>query len=213
MDRRSHIVDDASCFVAPAKCSCSYATRQDASSTFHSRSGQAMAEFLVGLVGIMLLVVGLQQIAILSEKNFEMHHKVRGDLAVQMTESSSPFIPGFSFATKTDLGADGKAYTGDDQVVVGTDDVYTGPNGLMSAVDYGWMRGTLWDYAPPSRDNDPYNRLAESGFSDLSKKFEMFYAEDRVPVEVVPFLRRLLGRDSINLRQQAWMPALDGLME
>ena len=83
----------------------------------------------------------------------------------------------------------------------------------MYAVDHGWMSGYLSDYLPPSRDNDPYSRLEDTGGAELSKNFEMFYAEDRVPVEVVPFFRRVLGRDSINLRQQAWMPALDGLME
>lgn len=179
---------------------------------FHSRSGQAMAEFLVGLVGIMFLIVGLQQIAILSEKSFEIHHKVRGDLAVQLTDSDD-FIEGFVYAMKTDAGADRKAYTGDDQIVVGTDDVYEGPFSVMYAVDYGGLNWYLSGYPHPSHDNDPYARLKDNGDGEESEDFAMFYAEERVPVEVVPFFRRVLGRDSINLRQQVWMPALDGLME
>jgi hypothetical protein len=179
----------------------------------HSRSGQAMAEFLVGLVGIMLLIVGLQQISFVSDKNFKLHHKVRGDLAIQMTESGSDFIEGFVYATKPDLGADGQGYTGDDQIVAGNDDVYVGSFGVLYAIDYGWMSGYMADYLPASLENDPYGRLEDNGDGEESENFEMFYAEERTPVEVVPFFRKVLGRDSINLRQQFWMPALDGLME
>lgn len=41
----------------------------------------------------------------------------------------------------------------------------------------------------------------------------MFYSEDQQMVEVVPFLRRVMGRDTVNLKQYGWMPALDGLMD
>lgn len=176
-----------------------------------SCAGQAMAEFLAGLVAIMFLIVGLQQVALLSEKNFNLHHKVRGSLAEQLTTPGSDYIEGFVFAEKTSVGADGLAYTGDDRVVVGSDDVYTGSFGVMYAIDYGEASGYLADYSVSGRDNDPYARLEDSGGSVSSKNFSMFYAEGRVSVEVVPYFRNVLGRDSINLKQQAWMPAWDRL--
>ena len=77
MARRFNIVDGASSSVGMGKLHSTVQsvhgfykrlsfnlTKLEASSArFGSRSGQAMAEFLVGLVGIMFLVVGLQQIA------------------------------------------------------------------------------------------------------------------------------------------------------
>ena len=168
-----------------------------------------MAEFLVGLVGIMLLVVGLQQISILSTRSFEAHSKVRTLLAEQMMDPSADYTEGFVFATKTDPGPDGKNYTGDDRVVEGSADFFEKKQGFLPAVDYAELSGRLLEHGCPN----PYHRLADSEFTDVSKSFEMLYAEDRGSVEVVPFLRRALGRGSVGIEQHAWMPELGGLME
>lgn len=173
-----------------------------------SRSGQAMAEFLVGLVSVMLLVVGLQQISLLSDRSFAAHFNVRKSLAEQMVAPAVAYPDGFVFATKTDPGPDGKNYTADDVVVVGNDDFFEKGQGFLHAVDYAVLNGYLWDY----ECDDPYYRLSDSAFSELSESFDMLYATDRQSVDVVPFLRRVLGRDTIDIQQEAWMPVLDGLM-
>lgn len=174
-----------------------------------SRAGQAMAEFLVGLVGIMVLVVGLQQVAKLSEGSFKMHFNIRKSLAEQMVDPMADYVEGFVFATKTAPGLDGKNYTADDAVVIGNDGFFKGRRGFRYAVDYSALDGYLNAY---DRDN-PYSRLSDSSFSDLSENFEMLYAMDMQSVEVAPFLRRMLGRDTLNLRREAWMPKLDGLLK
>ncbi len=183
--------------------------RRQSISKHHARSGQAMAEFLVGLVSIMLLVVGLQQIALVSVASFRAYSNVRGSLAEQMADTHSDYTEGFVFATMTDPGADGKNYTGDDIVMVGTDDFFEKGKGFLHAVDYAMLRDYLWSY---DRE-DPYYNLSDSDFSEMSKSFEMLYASDIQPVDVVPFLRRVLGRNMINIEQECWMPALDGLMK
>jgi hypothetical protein len=168
-----------------------------------------MAEFLVGLVSIMLLIVGLQQIAFLSEKSFEAHTNVRSSLAEQLADPMSDYIEGFVFATKTDPGPDEKNYTADDQIVVGDDAFYEEGRGFLHAVDYAVLNGFLYDY----EREDPYYNLSDSSFTDISKNFQMFYAADQQPVDVVPFLRKILGKDIINVQRELWMPAWDGLME
>ncbi len=170
-----------------------------------SRSGQAMAEFLVGLAGVMLLVVGLQQISILSARSFEAHSNVRKSLAEQMMDPMSDYTEGFVFATKTDPGRDGKNYTGDDRLVAGNSDFFEKGQGFLDKVNHDSLVGYLPD--------NPYDALTESGLTDLSKSFEMLYAEDRKSVEVVPFLRRVLERGSVNLERHVWMPELGGLLE
>ena len=53
---------------------------------YGSREGQAMAEFLVGLVCIMLLVVGMQQISLLSQRGFQSMTRARHEMALQYVE-------------------------------------------------------------------------------------------------------------------------------
>ena len=168
-----------------------------------------MAEFLVGLVGIMLLIVGLQQISILSARSFEAHSNVRKLLAEQMMDPMSDYTEGFVFATKTDPGPDGKTYTGDDRVMIGNTDFFEKGQGFLPAVDHAELSGRLSEYGCA----DPYYNLTDSGFTEVSKSFEMLYAEDRKSVEVVPFLRRALGRGTVNIERHAWMPELGGLLQ
>ncbi len=167
-----------------------------------------MAEFLVGLVGIMLLVVGLQQIAIVSNQSFKAHFNVRRLLAEQMVDPMADYTGEYGFFPTTDPGLDDKKYTADDFMVEGNDDFFKKRKGFRYAVDYYSLEVRLDEYGRA----DPYYHLSERGLANLSKSFEMFYAEDRQPVEVVPFLRRVLGRDIIEIEQSGWMPAWDKVM-
>lgn len=216
MDRRINIVDviettgsNLSCLVAHEQRGRPAATRQDASSTLHSRSGQAMAEFLVGLVGILVLVVGLQQISIVSKKSFAAHTAARTQVAEQLADPTwDDYTGDFVFVDAVDPGIDQKVYTGDDNVVEGDDSFYTEGKGFLHAVDYALMNGYLVDH---DRD-DPYYRLNDSSFSILSESFAMHYGADVQPVELLPVLRKVVGKDSINLKRDMFMPSWKGLM-
>jgi hypothetical protein len=176
--------------------------------SFGSRSGQAMAEFLVGLVGILVLVVGLQQISMVSMKSFEAHNAARAQVAEQLADPSSEFSGDFLFVETVNAGVDEKVYTGDDEIVQGDDSFYTEGQGFLHAVDYAQMKGYLVDYDA----DDPYYRLSDSSFSILSESFAMHYGVDVQPVEVLPVLRRVIGRDSVNLERDLFMPSWRGLM-
>ena len=209
MDRKLNSVDEASSLVAHERCARSAVTRQDASSTLKSKQGQAMAELLVGLVAIMLLVVGLQQISIVSQKSFTAYSNARTQLAEQLADDSLESYSGdFIFVETVDAGPDQKNYTGDDRVVMGDDSFYTEGRGFLHAVDYAELNGRLDDYARV----DPYYRLSDSSFSVLSKSFAMHYASDVQAVEILPFLRNALGRDTVNLQREIFMPSWKGLM-
>ena len=177
-----------------------------------SRSGQAMAEFLVGLVGIMLLVVGLQQIPLVSRKSFKAYSAAREDVAMQLTESMERYSGEFLFADTVDAGADRKNYTGDDRVVVGDNSFYTEGNGFLERVGYPGA-GEIGDQLNDYERIDPYSDLADTSDSDLSQKFRMHYAVNVQPVEILPFLRKVLGKDTVNLQREVFMPSWDGLME
>lgn len=168
-----------------------------------------MAELLVGLVGIMLLVVGLQQVALVSRGSFDAHINVRRLLAEQITDSRSNGTGEYDFFPTTDPGLDDKKYTGDDLRVAGDDRFFTQREGYRYAINYG----SLGEYLDEYGRVDPYYHLSERTLADLSKSFEMFHAADQQPVVVVPLLRRVLGRDSLGLEQSGWMPAWDRVMQ
>ena len=174
-----------------------------------SRSGQAMAEFLVGLVGIMLLVVGLQQISIISRKSFEAHVNVRTQLAEQLADPMADYSGDYVFVATVDKGLDQKNYTGDDRIVEGDDGLFTEGNGFLDLVNYYDISGYLLGHDL----EDPYHRLDDSSFLILSESFSMYYAQDNQQVEIVPFLRKVVGRDTIELKREAWMPSWGNLME
>ena len=177
--------------------------------SFGSKSGQAMVEFLVGLVGILLLVVGLQQISIVSQKSFAAHTAARAQVAEQLADPTwGDYTGDFVFVDAVDQGADQKNYTGDDTIVAGDDSFYTEGKGFLPAVDYAPLNGYLVGH---DRD-DPYYRLSDSSFSILSESFAMHYGVDIQPVELLPMLRKALGRDSVNLKRDMFMPSWKGLM-
>jgi len=181
-------------------------TKLEASST---KSGQAMAEFLLGLVAIMLLMVGLQQVSIVSRKSFDAYVNSRGQVARMQIDPNSDYIEGFEFAETVDPGNDGKNYTGDDEVVVGDDSFYTEGRGFLHMVDYALLEGYLWDW----EREDHYYKLSDSAFSSISESFSMFYGLDYQEVEVVPFLDKVVGRETILLERGVWMPWWGGLIQ
>ncbi|VGO17101.1 hypothetical protein PDESU_05696 [Pontiella desulfatans] len=168
-----------------------------------------MAELLVGLVAIMLLVVGLQQISLVSRKSFLAYTNSRMMLAQQLVDPNSDFTEGFVFTDRADPGSDQKNYTGDDRVTVGDDSFYTEGKGFLHMVDYAILNGYLWDY----EREDPYYRLSDSAFSQISESFAMQYGVDYQAVDIVPFLNKVMGRDTINLKREIWMPSWSGLRE
>jgi hypothetical protein len=169
-----------------------------------------MSEFLVGLVGIMLLVVGLQQISILSSKTFEAHTNSRRMLAEEIAaESFEKYSGDFIFVETVDSGADKKIYTADDNVIIGDDSFYTEGKGFFHMVDYAILKDYLWEY----ERLDPYYRLSDSSFSILAESFSMHYGVDTQEADILPFLRKVLGRDTVNLKHEIFMPAWKGLMD
>ena len=170
-----------------------------------------MAEFLLGLVAIMLLVVGLQQVSILSRTTFEMHVDARTQLAEQLADPMSDYTGDYIFVDTVDRGADKKIYTADDRIVEGDAGFFSDGNGFLEIVNYYDLSDYLLD---PNYDlEDPYHRLDDSSYSVLSKSFAMHYGLAEQAVDVVPFLRKAIGRDEINMRREVWMPAWGGLME
>ena len=164
-----------------------------------------MAEFLVGLVAIMLLVAGVQQIAFLSDRGYDAMNNARHTMARQLM--SPGFVEGFSFefGDPTRPGRDRKNYTADDRRAFGNDTFYQASDGYVEKVLDADIEGYFASYD----FYNPHNDLKESDVYSRSAALEMFHAYDQQIVDVVPFLNRVLGRETILIGHDLVMPRLD----
>ena len=166
-----------------------------------------MAEFLVGLVAVMLLVAGLQQIAFLSDRGYDAMNNARQAMARRLMDPSfaGDALSTFQFGDPTRPGRDGKNYTADDRRAGGNDTFYQGPDGYLEKVLDADIEGYLASYD----FYNPHNDLKESDVYSRSTALEMFHVSDQQSVDVVPFLNRMLGRETILIGHDLVMPRLD----
>jgi hypothetical protein len=166
-----------------------------------------MAEFLVGLVAIMLLVAGLQQIAFLSDRGYDAMNNARLNMARQLMDPSfaGDALSNFEFGDPTRPGRDRKNYTADDRRAFGNDTFYQVNDGYREKVLDGDIEGYFASYDFYNPNND----LKQSDVYSRSTALEMFHASDQQIVDVVPFLNRALGRERILIARDLVMPRLD----
>jgi hypothetical protein len=150
-----------------------------------AKSGQAMVEFLIGLVGIIVLVLGLNQIAMIVSSDFESMLNARMDVAEDLinqstTTADNSYDPSVSYAElnlSVNVNADG-----------------------------GYVR--FQETYPQDQRNDGFEFL-RNGNDPLntmmgSEKGHAIAIESRL-------MRKVLGRSSIMLHHQIWMPPWDDL--
>jgi hypothetical protein len=179
-----------------------------------AKRGQAMVEFLLGLVGIMFLVAGLLQAREISYKNLKMQCDSREDMADLLTGAGSSQSGDFVYSKGHDTGNDKKMYTGDDVMLSDSPSTFFGS--FLPASGYiepPTGSGSIQEYFSEfeTARNDPYASLEDTG--DLGASFNMLFSQDSAEIRIMPFLRRIIGKNMFILERSIWMPKLDGLME
>jgi hypothetical protein len=169
----------------------------------HKREGQAMAEFLVGLVCIMLLIAGIQQVSILSQRGFKSMNEARYAMALQYAENPPTEWPIFNFSEPAQAGRDQASYTADDTRPGGNDRFYQEIDGYLNKVDDGNLSDYLTQYRGYSVHSDL--KFSEGTFAGTTA-LNMMYTSDQEVVDVVPFMDKVLGRDRILIGRDLWMP-------
>lgn len=162
-----------------------------------------MAEFLVGLVCIMLLVIGLQQIAFISEKGFLAMNNTRHQMAIQYAEDPPEEWLEFNFSSPAQPGPDGKDFTADDLRSGGNDSVYQDYDGYLDMVYDDVLEGFIVE---AGRISPHVDLNYSSGIFSTTPGLDMMYAQDYQSVEAVPFMNKVLGRDRILIGRNLWMP-------
>lgn len=167
-----------------------------------------MAEFLVGLVCIMLLVAGMHQVALLSKHGFETTTNTRYAMAWQYVEDPPLQWPLYNFSLPTRSGMDAKNYTADDRTAGGDDSFYQRRNGYLNRVYDDEVEGWLNRGGRIS----PHIDLKYSGGVYLTTSaLDMMYASDHQAVVAVPFMDKVLDQERILIGRDLWMPRWDAI--
>ena len=171
-----------------------------------SREGQAMIEFVICLVGILIVAAGLLLVADLTRSDTDTLVTATGS-AISDAMSLS-IAASFSPIEDWEAGRDGMRYTKDDRARMG---------------NFGRIRNRVTSHTAPDGDWSGLRRADGASvqyddivkFNDgvlLSSAFRFMRARDEATVETLPVLQSLMGLPpEITVRNEVWMPAVGGL--
>ncbi|MCF7849211.1 MAG: hypothetical protein K9M45_10190 [Kiritimatiellales bacterium] len=153
-----------------------------------SRDGQAMIEFMIGLIGIMILLLALNQVASIVYNDFKTIYSAREEVAdklVDMQPGSASYDESQSYDPSPSI----------DELAINISGEGSYENFLGSyPSDRPDGFGFLWS------GEDPLRNMTGSQKSSAI-------------AVTAPLFKKLLGRDSIKINNAAWMPPWDDLMQ
>jgi hypothetical protein len=167
------------------------------------KNGQAMVEFLVGLVAVMALLIGARQVASLARNHTEARRQA-GELAI-LTElgGDSDMLYNAAYLDTWDTGPDGRPHTRDDVPVFAVASAFQDTVVERSASAEDWE---LLESIPENR----VQRLRQN--ADPVQFFGLVRGYDSRTVSLVPAARSLIyNAESIEIEAEAWIPLLRGI--
>mgnify|MGYP003288851818 FL=1 len=170
-----------------------------------SKKGQAMVEFVVAVVLIMLVVGGILTVANLQRADAKSMLAATSEAIDSAMGNSIP--DNFSPVKDWNNGPDGYEQTKDDKKISGSlsnvRNSITGvatPNGDWSA------------FSRSDGDSVVYDDIKQLDKSGGTSTIGMIEAEASETAEIPPVIQRTLGVDSeVNVENQVWMPKTEGL--
>jgi hypothetical protein len=172
-----------------------------------SRGGQAVIEFVIGLVAILTLLAGLFQLASLIRTHTDTMIEARRQAALLAAQDLGPGVVPVSdaeYIRDWQAGGDAKPYTRDDDSTPASAASFNSVI-LDKAVpdDAAW---TVMGQAPNNRFSGIHN------LPNPSTYFGLFKGSDARTVDLLPAARHLFyDADSIEVRCDVWMTWTKGL--
>lgn len=161
------------------------------------KNGQAIVEFVVAIIAVIVLVAGMVHIGITSKIHTDVMAKAREDAGMHMlTPVVGSGIP--DFASSVQDGADGVNYSADDEI----------PNGNVIGVQ------TIAGYTHPGDlAGTVGNNMMTDIFIDPSLVIDGFVSgHDLRTVQMLPVIRDLVnGEQSFDVESKVWMVDLGDL--
>lgn len=173
------------------------------SSRHATRSGQAIVEFVVGIVGILILVAAMLQLGTLVREDSRTLLKARAEAgaAALGDDYIAPVSPGPRYLAGWSTGPDNAAYTRDDQSVAGNAALFS--QGLLAHAN----PATLAQYLP----DNPLTPMADPGALMSGLSF-VRGSSDSGPIPLYPITRKLIfGRSTITMESEVYLIWTRGL--
>lgn len=167
-------------------------------------AGQAMVEFVVGLVALLLVAVGLLAVAALVRADTDSFAQAQEEAVKRSMGNGTPR----SFTPVSDVGpgADGLPLTKDDVTVHGSLD------GVRRIAGHAAPAGAAWPERPDggARRHDAVGALARGEGGDAL--FSMRRGDGEATVKLPPAARPLFGLgETATLRNEVWLPQTGGV--
>ena len=179
------------------------ATKNVAAARGHA--GQAMVEFVVGLVALLLVAVGILSVAVLVGADTDSFAEAQEEAVRRSMGNGTP--DSFSPVKDVDRGPDGILFTKDDKPVRGS---FSGMRTRIAG------RAIPADGSRPSGPDGAETRHdAISGFArgeEGGSLFSLRVGRGEAEAELPPAARPLLGLESpVTLRNEVWLPQTGGV--
>jgi len=170
------------------------------------KSGQAMLEFVIALIGILLVVAGVLTVAELNKANTDT--LVRATEQAITSAMGNPIATSFTPVRDWDKGPDGRALTKDD---------------IKREGSFANVQSGITTFTAPNTDWSGTERLdgADARYKDvkdmnfgqnIAKIMGFSQGADEEGVETLPVSQSLIGLPEIvDVRNETYMPATGGL--
>jgi len=173
---------------------------------FGRRSGQAMIEFCVGLIVLLLLITGILHIGRMARISLSIHAEIRGDAGKRAMQGE--FGSTAEAISDWDSGADGLRFTADDKAKINSATAMS----IMNAVASGSARRDEDWQEVLDKTQLPFSMARLHQQRGLPALLGFVHRERAVDMQVDPVIRQLVyDAPEVRIKEEIWMPQLGGL--
>lgn len=169
-----------------------------------ARAGQAMVEFVVGLVALLLVAVGILSVSALVRADTESFERAQEEAVRRSMGNGTP--QSFSPVSDVETGPDGLPLTKDDAPVRGS------LGGVRAIAGHAIPADGSRPLRPDGSDpvHDAVGAFARGGSGDAL--FSMRRGEGEATAELPPAANPLFGLgESASVRNEVWLPQTGGV--
>ena len=169
-------------------------------------AGQAVIEFCIGLIVILLLVTGLIHVHKMAAVSLAIHGEIRAEAGEMAMRSNLGVAP--DPVSDWEAGADGVRHTADDRARV---NAMSAMGILETVVRHSARSDEDWQVLA-DKTQRPVSMAQLQHQMGLPVFLGCVYETDTIPIKIDPFLRRLvLGAEEVKIKEEVWMPQMGGL--
>jgi len=170
-------------------------------------SGQAMIEFCMSLLVLLLLVIGLLHVSRMARISLAIHSEIRAEAGVSAMQGGGLGIMPEAISD-WNAGPDNIRYTADDKAKINS----TAAFGIMGMlVDTSVQAADDWQ-AVSGKTRLPTSMAALQNVMGMSTFIGFAHESEKVRMKVDPFLQQTVyDAPEITIKEEVWIPQMGGL--